>query len=294
MVEYTDGDAANAKKAFEYKIPEMPAQPAANQTMGGKASKDGGKNLWSTILGDVGKRDDLDDSHLLLLGDRGSGKRSIIKEINNKYVRGINKKKKVEEMGSDFSALDFSFLYVKDLLDQDNLMNSVTVDDNQPKINIWSLHDSSQCELLESVLDPTHLQRTMAVIVLDLENPLKLMQSLRDWLTAINKCLFNIFPHMEEGVFEKMKQKIYKVCQTYEEPQFDDNGNLIKQRKDKQLKTQASMNNADDDANDMSDEDVRLDMDLPEGVLSVNLGIPIIIVCNKIDVLQQGAKAKII
>lgn len=68
-------------------------------------------------MGEVVKRDDLEDSHLLLLGDRGSGKRSIIKEINNKFVRGMNKKILVEKMGSDFSALDFSFLYVKDLMD---------------------------------------------------------------------------------------------------------------------------------------------------------------------------------
>ena len=43
----------------------------------------------------------------------------------------------------------------------------------------------------------------------------------------------------------------------------------------------------------MSD-DVRLDMELPEGVLQVNLGIPIIVVCNKVDILQQGAKSKLI
>ena len=68
-------------------------------------------------MGEVVKRDDLEDSHLLLLGDRGSGKRSILKEINNNFVRGMNKKILVEKMGSDFSALDFSFLYVKDLMD---------------------------------------------------------------------------------------------------------------------------------------------------------------------------------
>ena len=44
----------------------------------------------------------------------------------------------------------------------------------------------------------------------------------------------------------------------------------------------------------MSDDDVRLDMDLSEGVLTVNLGVPIVIVCNKVDVLQHGYKAKII
>ena len=97
-------------------------------------------------------------------------------------------------MGSDFSALDFSFLYVKDLMDQENLHSVVTVDDNLPKLNIWSLHDSTKTDLLESVIEPDDLQRTVAVIVLDLEHPLKMMQSLRDWLSALNKTLVNIFP----------------------------------------------------------------------------------------------------
>ena len=73
-------------------------------------------------------------------------------------------------------------------------LEMVTVDDNLPKLNIWSLHDSSKTDLLESVIEPDDLQRTVAVIVLDLEHPLKMMQSLRDWLSALNKTLVNIFP----------------------------------------------------------------------------------------------------
>ena len=211
----------------------MPAAQTNTAGTSGKQSKESTKNLWSSILKDVVKRDDLEDSHLLLLGDRGCGKRSIIKEINNKFVQGRNKEISVEKMGSDFSALDFSFIYVKDMMDTENQMNVVTVDDNLPKLNIWSLHDSTKCDILEAVLQPDDLQKTVAVIVLDLENPLKLMQSLRDWLTAINKSLFNLYPQLTDGVFEKMKQKIYRICQTYEEPQLDDNGNLIKQNKAK-------------------------------------------------------------
>lgn len=48
---------------------------------------------------------------------------------------------------------------------------------------------------------------------------------------------------------------------------------------------------------DMSadDIDIRLDMPLGEGVLKVNLGIPIIVVCNKIDIIHQsGEKAKLL
>ena len=41
--------------------------------------------------------------------------------------------------------------------------------------------------------------------------------------------------------------------------------------------------------------DVRLDMPLGEGILKVNLGIPIIVLCNKIDIIHQsGEKAKLL
>ena len=45
----------------------------------------------------------------------------------------------------------------------------------------------------------------------------------------------------------------------------------------------------DDDEIDM--ERVRQEMPLPEGVLEVNLGIPVIIACTKSDLLLHGDKA---
>ncbi len=35
-------------------------------------------NLWKSILNDVAQRDDVKESHLLVLGDKGAGKRSLI------------------------------------------------------------------------------------------------------------------------------------------------------------------------------------------------------------------------
>ena len=58
----------------------------------------------------------------------------------------------VEKMGSDYAALDNSFLYVKDLLDSEMASSIVTTDDNLPKLNIWSVNDSERCELVEAVL----------------------------------------------------------------------------------------------------------------------------------------------
>ena len=47
------------------------------------------------------------------------------------------------------------------------------------------------------------------------------------------------------------------------------------------------------DSDDSDDEDVRVEMPLGAGVLKVNLGIPIVVVCNKIDLLSiNGDRAK--
>lgn len=48
----------------------------------------------------------------------------------------------------------------------------------------------------------------------------------------------------------------------------------------------------EDDIDDLTDLKDRLP--LPEGVLKVNLGIPIIVACNKIDLLFRGDKATLL
>jgi predicted AAA+ superfamily ATPase len=58
---------------------------------------------------------------LIVLGDRGAGKRSLLQAINKNCVHAKNKFIDVEKMGSQFSAIDFGFLYVKDPADKDGL-----------------------------------------------------------------------------------------------------------------------------------------------------------------------------
>ena len=82
-----------------------------------KASGAASDNLWDSILQDVVQRDEHQDSCLLLLGNFGVGKRSIVREINTKYAQARNKNLNVDEMGSDYAALSSSFLYVKDLME---------------------------------------------------------------------------------------------------------------------------------------------------------------------------------
>ena len=99
----------------------------------------GGVNLWQGILNNVTQRDDMRESNLIVLGERGAGKRSLIQSINKHCVRATNKLIEVDKMASQYSALDFEFLYVKDMSEKDAIHGIVTAEDNLPRLNIWML-----------------------------------------------------------------------------------------------------------------------------------------------------------
>lgn len=272
----SDDEAKPAIRKSVYEI-SKPADSAH------KSTKEAKENLWKKILSDVAQRDGQRDVTVLLLGDKGSGKRSLIREMNAKHVLGRPKKLPVDKMGSDFAALDFSFLFVKDLSDKENSQVGVDAEDNTGKINIFSVQDADKIDLLEAVLTPSHLERTTAAIILDLDRPWDLMSQLQSWMTALQNLLFKLLPEMQPGCYERMKSQLVNSWKLYEEPQLDDQGNLIKK-----LKVEDEANSDDDEKETI--EDVRLEMDLPEGVLKVNLGIPIMVVVSKVDVLLHGEK----
>ena len=76
-----------------------------------------------------------------MLGDRGAGKRSLITAVNKHFVHATNMLIEVEKMGSQYSALDSAFLYVKDLSEKDALNSIVTSEDNLPRMNVWLLQE---------------------------------------------------------------------------------------------------------------------------------------------------------
>ena len=91
-------------------------------------------------------------------------------------------------------------------------------------------------------------------------------------------------PDMPPGVYEKMKTKIENQWKTFEEPELDDHGNLIKKLKVEKVTKDSSESEEHDEG------DARLELDLPEGCLKVNLGIPITVIVQKVDLLLHGDK----
>lgn len=124
-----------------------------------------------------------------MLGDRGAGKRSLIQSINKNCVRAKNKFIDVEKMGSQFSAIDFGFLYVKDMSEKDAVAIAVSSEDNLPRMNVWMLQDTEKADLLKMVLKPENLEYTAAVIVLDFDQPWEMMNSLNKWLSLLTEAV---------------------------------------------------------------------------------------------------------
>lgn len=137
--------------------------------------------------------------------------------------------------------------------------------------------------MIEAVLKPDSLEHLSAVIVLDLDTPWELMNQLKKWIKTLQQALFNLLPQMEPGMYEKMKTKLEEYIKTFEDPQLDSNGLPIRKQQTVRHEGEGS---------DEEDEDVRVQMPLGEGVLKVNLGIPITVVVTKADLLQHGEKAK--
>ena len=83
------------------------------------------KNLWASLLNSVTQRNSHSNAHLLVLGDRSAGKRSLIKSMNKPFLKKlgiiIND---FDDIGSDFSLFESSYLYVKDNMEGDAATDS--------------------------------------------------------------------------------------------------------------------------------------------------------------------------
>ncbi|CDW77480.1 cytoplasmic dynein 1 light intermediate chain 2 [Stylonychia lemnae] len=258
--------------------------------LGGESS-----NLWKSILNDVAQRDDIKESHLLVLGDRGAGKKSLVSCINKHYVRATNKFIDVDKMGSQFAGLDSSFLYVKDLSEKDALNSMVSSEDNLPRMNCWILQEQEKADLIKLVLKPEDLQQTCALIVLDFDQPWEMMNALQRWMGVLGETILDIMKMLKSSEQDKMKEKLTRFVKNFERKD-DSNDNDDAINKNKLVKMDTNLLDEDEKLDDDFDDykDLKSRLPLPEGVLKVNLGIPIIVVCQKIDLLLRGDKSQLL
>jgi hypothetical protein len=130
-------------------------------------------------------------------------------------------------------------------------------------VNVWSLSSDSQDHqiLLDNILKKSnnHLKSCLFVIVVDLSKPWSALSCLETWIGRLNK-LLNSFSNdpSHANVYAEMKEEHQKY---------------IQQR-------YAGINYSNRNTLDGGDDALDLPM-LPEGMLEVNMGVPLIVVgCN--------------
>jgi len=103
-------------------------------------------------------------------------------------------------------------------------------------------------------------------------------------------------PKLELKMLERFKSRIVDKIKTYEEPEFDKDGKFISKRVTKaaQIIEQKHVEREIDvldfsvrDDHDLMDE-LRNEMELPEGCLITNLFIPTAVICTKVDLIEHG------
>ena len=128
------------------------------------------KNLWYSLLDEVGSRKDFPQAHLLVLGNKGCGKRSLIKQMNKPFTK-FKAHNRMDDYGSDFANFDCSYMFYKDINDQAYAeeFNSAT------RINVWLISDEEMGSMIPKILKPQDLKYTFAIIMPDMEQPWNIM-----------------------------------------------------------------------------------------------------------------------
>ena len=119
-------------------------------------------------------------------------------------------------MGSQYSGIDFGFLYVKDMSERDALTTIVTSDDNLPRMNVWMLQDTEKADLLKVVMKPENLEYTSAIIVLDFDQPWEMMNALNRWMSLLSEAVLNVMRTLPLATQDQIRERVSMHIKNFE------------------------------------------------------------------------------
>lgn len=232
--------------------------------------KESQTNMWQEILREAMTKKEVEDANLFVMGGQKSGKKSLIKlmekQVAAKHPEEKQKLLVIEEASSKYGIIDYNFLPVVNLQESDS--------ESMGEMGVWILNEAIQNEgfktLLETLIKPQDIVKCACVIVVDLSKRFEIMKWLNNWTKFIYDNFSKLLLKFDYEKQSKIKTNLENVFKLYEEPQFDDEGNLKKEILSEEAKT------------------VKLEAPLKEGVLKSNCGVPIIFVVNKSDALSEA------
>lgn len=218
----------------------------------------GSTDLWQTLLRDTAAKTRMKDSNLFVLGDRCSGKGSLLKKLRFRAQADST----AEAPSHKFpEALSFSYFNLFDPDDADNDALDVPT-----KVNVWSMGDPRYAKLLQSAVPTADLDHSMIVIVLNLSKPHTILEELHRWLEVAEDTVKNAFSELPLAKQDELKARIQNA--------FDS-------------KHAAIPASSDDAESKKDDEDSTSDVPAAASGTKVenNIGVPIVVVAAQSDFL---------
>lgn len=215
-------------------------------------------NLWSAILEEVQNQGNTklpSNKNVLVLGDNETGKTTLVAKL-----QGVEDPKKG-------SALEYAYIDVRD-----------EYRDDHTRLSVWVLDgDPGHKNLLKFALNEETFPHTLVILTVAMTTPWGILDQLQSWAAVLGDHIDKLDLTPEQRLQSK-KQQVQK-WQRYTEP-----GDEMEQAASSPMKR--SSRNLSDDLDNGDDDD----SPLPEGVLTTNLGLDIVVVATKTDYMSTLEK----
>ncbi|CAG9326675.1 unnamed protein product [Blepharisma stoltei] len=221
------------------------------------------QKLWEKILQESSQRDQHPEGNLILVGRRDCGVKHFISVVQ-KGPGSLGKNSVYSQLIAPddpipiTSPIHYSHINAKNIEDPQSLKIS--------RINIWTLDHPQLKDLLEFALKPKQLNKTIFGIVLDWSQPWTFLEDLHQWIEIWHEKLGKVLSSLPLDDQDQMVQGVERYMKAYKDPSEETKEEKI-------------------------DEAVQ-EIPLPEGVLQVNLGVPIVIICCKSDLIWSVDKSR--
>ncbi|RIB08328.1 dynein light intermediate chain-domain-containing protein [Gigaspora rosea] len=235
------------------------------------------EDIWTSILKGVASSKIVPTKSLLILGDRESGKSTLIRQLKgekDEEVYEVNGVSKDAEENDNFNkkhhsdlALSYTFTEVKD-----------DEADTLARLGLYQLAGSQEAyqSLLHFALNSTTLPDSLVVIVLDWARPWTFVETLQRWIKFIELGIERVKKEGSVGakddwtkgkaIVEEMQETLERFIRNYT----------------KSYAHEPDTSTANGTVPASSEED-EVTLPLGDGVLTTNLAVPLVVVCTKSD-----------
>ncbi|CAK9814768.1 Cytoplasmic dynein 1 light intermediate chain 2 [Anthophora quadrimaculata] len=209
-------------------------------------------NLWSSILTEVQNS----SSNKL-----PSNKNILVLGDNESGKTTLIAKLQGVEDPKKGSGLEFAYIDVRD-----------DYRDDQTRLSVWVLDgDPGHVNLLKFALNAERYPHTLVMLVAAMTTPWSILNQLETWVSFLGHHIDKL--PIDDDTWQRCKQLNVKKWQDYTEPGDElDPGSPLRR----------TSRNLDDEAMD--------NLPLPEGVLTTNLGLDIVVVITKTDYMSTLEK----